>query len=75
MKTLDKILICIGIFIGLFIIAMIVLFCIFQSIPDTLVIAVLGSGGTECVLCALITISKFKNNVPTNTEDTQAIEE
>lgn len=63
MKTLDKILILVGIFIALFVISMIVLFCIFQSIPDTLVVSVLGSGGTECILCAIIQIAKHKKGV------------
>lgn len=60
MKTLNKILIIVGVFIALFIITMIVLFCIYQSIPDTLVVGVLGSGGTECILCAVIEIAKHK---------------
>lgn len=60
MKTLDKILLILGVFIALFIITMIVIFCIYQSIPDTLVVAVLGSGGCECVMCALITLGKKK---------------
>lgn len=60
MKTLNKILIILGIFIALFIITMIILFCVFQSIPDTLVVGVLGSGGTECILCAIIEITKHK---------------
>lgn len=61
MKTLNKILIIIGGFLALFIITMIVLFCIYQSIPDTLVVGVLGSGGTECVLCAIIEVVKVKH--------------
>lgn len=60
MKTLNKILIIIGIFLALFIITMIILFCIYQNIPDTLVVGVLGSGGTECILCAIIEIVKHK---------------
>lgn len=61
MKTLNRILIILGIFLALFIITMIVLFCIYQSVPDTLVVGVLGSGGTECILCAIIEIAKNKH--------------
>lgn len=60
MKTLNKILIILGVFIALFIVTMVVLFCIYQSVPDTLVVGVLGSGGTECILCAIIEITKRK---------------
>lgn len=63
MKTLDKILIILGIFIGLFIVTMIVLFCIYQSIPDTLVVAVLGSGTSEAILTCVITCIKKKAGI------------
>lgn len=69
MKTLNKVLIIIGIFLALFIITMIILFCIYQSIPDTLVVGVLGSGGTECILCAIIEIAKHKYKKETNEDD------
>lgn len=59
-NTLDKVLILLGAFLVLFIIAMIVLFCLFQSVPDTLIVAVLGSGSTEAVLCCIITCIKKK---------------
>lgn len=67
MKTLDKILLILGVFIGLFIITMIVLFCIFQSIPDTLVVAVLGSGTSEAVLTCVITCIKKKARIKDDT--------
>lgn len=60
MKTLNRILIIVGVFLALFIISMIVIFCVYQSVPDTLIVGVLGSGGTECILCALIEITKNK---------------
>lgn len=63
MNTIDKILIILGTFIALFIIAMIVLFCLFQSIPDTLVVAVLGSGTSEAVLTCVITCMKKKADI------------
>ena len=73
MKTLNKILIIIGGFLALFIITMIVLFCIFQSIPDTLVIGVLGSGGTECILCAIIEVVKLKHRKEESEDDSNIV--
>lgn len=69
MKTLDKILITLGIFIALFIITMIVLFCIYQAIPDTLVVAVLGSGSSEAILCCIITCIKKKARIKDDTDN------
>lgn len=63
MKTLDKILIIISIFLGLFIITMIVLFCVFQSVPDTLIQYVLGSSAIELILTAWITVTKKKMGI------------
>lgn len=60
MKTLDKVLMILGIFLGLFVICMIVLFCIFQSVPDVLIQCVLGSSSIELLLMAWITITKKK---------------
>ncbi len=61
-KTLDRVII-LGIFIALFIISMIVIFCVFQSVPDTLIIAVLGSGTSEAVLTCIITCVKRKAGI------------
>lgn len=58
MNTLDKILLTIGIFIALFIIACLVLFCIFQNEPVALISGVLGAGGVEAILCAVIQLRK-----------------
>ena len=52
---------------------MIVLFCIFQNIPDTLVIGVLGSGGTECILCAIIEVVKLKHRKEENEDDSNIV--
>ena len=73
MKTLNRILIIVGVFLALFIITMIVLFCIFQGIPDTLVIGVLGSGGTECILCAIIEVVKLKHRKEENEDDSNIV--
>lgn len=59
-KTLDKVLIALGVFVALFVIAMIVTFWKFGSVPDSLVVAVLGSGSSEAILCCIITCIKKK---------------
>lgn len=63
LRTLDKILIILGAFVFAFVVAMIVLFCIFQAVPDTLIVAVLGSGSTEAILCCIITCLKKKAGI------------
>lgn len=60
MKTLDKIIIILGIFLGLFIITMVVLFCIFQTVPDVLIQCVCGSSALELFFSAWITVTKKK---------------
>ena len=60
MTTLDKILLFLSVFILLFTITMIVLFCVFQAIPDTLVNAVFGVVSSETVLTFLIWYLKRK---------------
>ena len=54
MSTLDKILLGCAIFIVIFIITMVILFCIFQAIPDTLVECVLQTFSCEAVVTFLI---------------------
>ena len=66
---LDKVLLTIGVFLGLFIIAMVVLFCIYQSVPDTLIQCVLGSSAIELLLMAWITVTKKKLGVDDADED------
>jgi hypothetical protein len=58
-KTLTVILLAVGVFDVAFIIAMIVLFCIFQSVPDVLIQSVLGASGVEAFVSAAIQISKI----------------
>lgn len=60
MKTLDKILKFLAFFLIAFIICMIVLFCIFQSVPDTLITCVLGTGLGELIMTTIITVVKKK---------------
>jgi hypothetical protein len=58
MKTSNIILAIIGLFILAFITAMVVVFCVYGSTPDTLIQYTLGAGGVEVVLLAAIKISK-----------------
>ena len=53
-KFLDKVLITIAIFDAFFVIAMIVIFCIFQSVPDTLILAVAGCTFGEAGCCSYV---------------------
>lgn len=57
MKTRNKILIIVSIFLLVFIIAMTVIFCVKGSVPDTLIEKVLGVGGVVDVMTATITIA------------------
>lgn len=54
MNGLDKTLIFIAILDTLFVIAMIVLFCLFQDVPSTLIVAVFGATFGECGCCSYI---------------------
>jgi uncharacterized membrane protein len=64
MKTLNLILLIIGISTAIFTIAMIVLFCIFQSIPDTLCerfyTVIVGECGVAGIIQIIKTICKHK---------------
>jgi len=53
-KTLDRILIGCALFLLIFTIAMVVIFCVFQSVPDTLIDAVFGLLGGEAVVTFFI---------------------
>lgn len=57
MKTRNKILIIVSIFLLVFIIAMTVIFCVKGSVPDTLIEKVLGVGGVVDIMTAAITIA------------------
>lgn len=58
MKTSNVVLLVLGVFILAFIIAMIVTFWKFQSVPDTLITYTLGAGGLEALALAAIKVSK-----------------
>lgn len=57
MKTRNKILIIVSIFLLVFIIAMIIIFCVKGTVPDTLIEKVLGVGGVVDVMTAVITVA------------------
>ena len=63
MNTIDKILLTIAIFILLFTVTVIVLFCLFQSTPDTLVECVFGLMGSEVIITAVIWYMKRRFNL------------
>ncbi len=60
MKTSNFILLAMGLFAVAFIAAMTVIFCIKDSVPDTLIQYTLGAGGVEALLLAGIKISKVR---------------
>lgn len=58
MKTSDRVLILLGLFLLAFIVAMIVTYWVTGGVPDTLIQYTLGAGGVEALLLAGIKISK-----------------
>lgn len=60
LNTIDKVLIFCASLLILFTIAMIIIFCIYQSIPDTLVGCFFGAFGVETVNCVMLYKSKRK---------------
>ena len=62
MNTIDKILIACAIAVIVFTVTMIVIFCIFQSVPDTLIDAVFSLMGSEAIITFAIWWIKKKAN-------------
>ena len=58
-KTLTVILLAVGVFDVLFIITMIIIFCIKGAVPDVLIQCVLGASGMEALFSAAIQICKI----------------
>ena len=58
MKTSDKVLLSLGLFLLAFITCMVVTFWRFQSVPDALIQYTLGAGGVEALVLAGIKVSK-----------------
>ena len=71
MTTIDKILIAIVGFLLGFSITMIVLFCIFQQVPDTLIECFFGVAGSEFVIsfCIWWIKKKYGKNVSKTCQD------
>lgn len=53
-NVFDKILLIMALFILLFVVAMIIIFCVYQSIPDSLIMGVFGLCAGECGFMAWI---------------------
>ena len=67
---MDVILAVMGVAILLFTVAMIVLFCVYQQVPDTLVTAFFGCFGAEGGFMAVIMVAKkIKEKETDGTED------
>ena len=58
MNTSNKVLLLLGVGLGLFIIVMVVTYWVKGGVPDTLIQYVLGAGGVEAVALAGIKIGK-----------------
>ena len=58
--TLDRVLIFCAICLLTFTVIMITLFCMYQTIPDTLVVAFFGAFGVETINCVMIHKNKQK---------------
>ena len=50
LNTIDKILLGCAAFLAVFVITMVIIFCIYQAIPDTLVTCVFGVLGSEAFI-------------------------
>lgn len=74
MKTSNIILFAIGTFLLVFIVAMTVIFCVKDAVPDTLIQYTLGAGGVEALLLAGIKISKVVKGKE-NTNELDRLEE
>ena len=57
-KTANRVLLCMGLFVFAFIAVMIVTFWVRGSVPDTLIQYTLGAGGIEALALAGIKITK-----------------
>lgn len=71
-NTANWVLAFIGAFIVIFIVAMIITYWRFQTIPDTLVQYTLGAGGIECLLLAGIKITKVIKDYGKEGDDGQS---
>lgn len=61
LRTMDRILVIIAITLVIFTVAMIILFIMYQSVPDTLIASVFAVCGGECGAMAWIKTAKEKH--------------
>ena len=59
----------VGAFLALFIVTMIVIFCVKGSVPDTLIQMTLGAGGVEAWCARSITVNKMKTGANAGERD------
>ena len=64
LNTLDRILLFCAVSVLVFTITMIVLFCIYQSVPDTLIVSFFGVFTGEGCICWRIWAKKKKIDLP-----------
>ncbi len=70
MKTSNRILVLLGVFLLAFIAAMTAIFCVKGAVPDTLIQYTMGAGGVEALLLAGIKVSKvITGDKPRESED------
>ena len=69
MSTSNRVLVVLGVFALAFIVAMIVIFCVKGSVPDTLIQCVLGAGGVEASALAAIKAVKVWTGKDKHTEE------
>lgn len=73
MKTSNRVLLVMGLFLLAFIAAMVVTYWVKGGVPDTLIQYTLGAGGVEALLLAAIKISKVRTGEkPGESEDANA---
>lgn len=70
-KMMDRILVLIAIFLFIFIVAMIVIFCVVGSVPDTLITCVFASCTGELSVMGWIKTTKDKLKGELNNEQTE----
>lgn len=68
MKTSDRVLVIVGVFILCFVVSMIIIFCVKGSVPDELIRCTLGAGGFEAFFLAWIKVKKISKDKDDNKE-------
>lgn len=73
MKTLDKVLIIVGVFLALFIIATVIIYTMNGWQYDVLIPCVVGSGLLETVNTMIITVNKIRHKTVDDAQDKEYI--